>query len=146
MNIPVREGETIEGSRTTRNRPYPVLKCSRHVRFAFVCVRLDVGVAPRASGHIDVPHAAWRPPRAGVGPLHGPDSHAKLQLRTPTLLQLRLATVGRPCTSAIDWEFSHALDTLHKMVIPASHQVAMQSGRRLRHLAHQTWPQSTRLS
>ena len=26
MNIPVREGETIEGSRTTRNRPYPVLK------------------------------------------------------------------------------------------------------------------------
>ena len=24
--IPVREGETIEGSRTTRNRPYPVLK------------------------------------------------------------------------------------------------------------------------
>ena len=30
MNIPVREGETIEGSRTTRNRPYPVLKCSRH--------------------------------------------------------------------------------------------------------------------
>ena len=29
MNIPVREGETIEGSRTTRNRPYPVLKCSK---------------------------------------------------------------------------------------------------------------------
>ena len=29
MCIPVREGETIEGSRTTRNRPYPVLKCSR---------------------------------------------------------------------------------------------------------------------
>ena len=28
MNTPVREGETIEGSRTTRNRPYPVLKCS----------------------------------------------------------------------------------------------------------------------
>ena len=26
---PVREGETIEGSRTMRNRPYPVLKCSR---------------------------------------------------------------------------------------------------------------------
>ena len=24
MNTPVREGETIEGSRTTRNRPYPV--------------------------------------------------------------------------------------------------------------------------
>jgi len=23
-----REGETIEGSRTMRNRPYPVLKCS----------------------------------------------------------------------------------------------------------------------
>ena len=31
MNTPVREGETIEGSRTMRNRPYPVLKCSsRH--------------------------------------------------------------------------------------------------------------------
>ena len=26
MNTPVREGETIEGSRTMRNRPYPVLK------------------------------------------------------------------------------------------------------------------------
>ena len=34
MNIPVREGETIEGSRTTRNRPYPVLKCSRSVVLA----------------------------------------------------------------------------------------------------------------
>ena len=31
MNTPVREGETIEGSRTTRNRPYPVLKCSSDV-------------------------------------------------------------------------------------------------------------------
>ena len=30
MNTPVREGETIEGSRTMRNRPYPVLKCSRN--------------------------------------------------------------------------------------------------------------------
>ena len=29
MSTPAREGETIEGSRTTRNRPYPVLKCSR---------------------------------------------------------------------------------------------------------------------
>ena len=29
MNTPVREGETVEGSRTMRNRPYPVLKCSR---------------------------------------------------------------------------------------------------------------------
>ena len=28
MNTPGREGETIEGSRTMRNRPYPVLKCS----------------------------------------------------------------------------------------------------------------------
>jgi len=25
MKTPVREGETIEGSRTMRNRPYPVL-------------------------------------------------------------------------------------------------------------------------
>ena len=29
MNTPVREGETIEGSRTMRNRPYPELKCSK---------------------------------------------------------------------------------------------------------------------
>ena len=29
MNTPVRVGETIEGSRTMRNRPYPVLKCSK---------------------------------------------------------------------------------------------------------------------
>jgi len=29
MSTPAREGETIEGSRTMRNRPYPVLKCSR---------------------------------------------------------------------------------------------------------------------
>jgi len=29
MNTPVREGETLEGSRTMRNRPYPVLKCSK---------------------------------------------------------------------------------------------------------------------
>ena len=28
LNTPVRVGETIEGSRTMRNRPYPVLKCS----------------------------------------------------------------------------------------------------------------------
>ena len=27
MSTPAREGETIEGSRTMRNRPYPVLKC-----------------------------------------------------------------------------------------------------------------------
>ena len=32
MNTPVREGETIEGSRTMRNRPYQVLKCSRYPR------------------------------------------------------------------------------------------------------------------
>jgi len=32
MNTPVREGETIEGSRTMRNRPYPVLKCSKDER------------------------------------------------------------------------------------------------------------------
>ena len=36
MNIPVREGETIEGSRTTRNRPYPVLKCSKRERHPHV--------------------------------------------------------------------------------------------------------------
>ena len=38
MNTPVREGETIEGSRTMRNRPYPVLKCSS------VCGRLLVAL------------------------------------------------------------------------------------------------------
>ena len=32
MSTPAREGETIEGSRTMRNRPpYPVLKCSSTV-------------------------------------------------------------------------------------------------------------------
>ena len=32
MNTPVREGETIEGFRTMRNRPYSVLKCSTRSR------------------------------------------------------------------------------------------------------------------
>ena len=34
MITPAREGETIEGSRTMRNRPYPVLKCSSFSIFA----------------------------------------------------------------------------------------------------------------
>ena len=29
IRVLARQGETIEGSRTMRNRPYPVLKCSR---------------------------------------------------------------------------------------------------------------------
>ena len=39
MTTPVREGETIEGSRTMRNRPYPVLKCSSsaEARALFFC-------------------------------------------------------------------------------------------------------------
>ena len=44
MNTPVREGETIEGSRTMRNRPYPVLKCSSSGRFPgeyVICGVLD---------------------------------------------------------------------------------------------------------
>ena len=40
MNTPVREGETIEGSRTMRNRPYQVLKCSSTVRGLTVRVGL----------------------------------------------------------------------------------------------------------
>ena len=36
MNTPVREGETIEGSRTMRNRPYQVLKCSSMARRACI--------------------------------------------------------------------------------------------------------------
>ena len=32
MITPVRVGETIEGARTMRNRPYPVLKCSIKVK------------------------------------------------------------------------------------------------------------------
>ena len=36
--IAAREGETIEGSRTTRNRPYPVLKCSSTYS-VLVCTR-----------------------------------------------------------------------------------------------------------
>ena len=35
MNTPVRVGETIEGSRTMRNRPYPVLKCSSEANDIF---------------------------------------------------------------------------------------------------------------
>ena len=31
MSTPAREGETIEGSRTMRNRPYQVLKCSERL-------------------------------------------------------------------------------------------------------------------
>ena len=31
LTLTVREGETVEGSRTMRNRPYQVLKCSRGV-------------------------------------------------------------------------------------------------------------------
>ena len=46
MNTPVREGETIEGSRTTRNRPYPVLKCSRSRRESFC----GVGVRNNGTG------------------------------------------------------------------------------------------------
>jgi len=41
MNTPVREGETIEGSRTMRNRPYPVLKCS-----SLVCMFAEKTVIP----------------------------------------------------------------------------------------------------
>ena len=44
MNTPVRVGETIEGSRTTRNRPYPVLKCSL-LRVAGHASRTDRGLA-----------------------------------------------------------------------------------------------------
>ena len=41
MNTPVREGETIEGSRTMRNRPYPVLKCSSLTKQLFLSQRWD---------------------------------------------------------------------------------------------------------
>ena len=40
MNTPVREGETIEGSRTMRNRPYQVLKqvlkCTNNKQFLYI--------------------------------------------------------------------------------------------------------------
>ena len=69
MNTPVREGETIEGSRTMRNRPYPVLKCSRcmwrHEQHAWGWdqERDCVGPAlPRARGH---PPANAGAPQAG---------------------------------------------------------------------------------
>ena len=61
MNTPVREGETIEGSRTMRNRPYPVLKCSNHVGNA----SLKIGVPtpqshPRSLRSSESPVAAER--------------------------------------------------------------------------------------
>ena len=41
MNIPVREGETIEGSRTMRNRPYPVLSSAQVLRQKSTWMNLD---------------------------------------------------------------------------------------------------------
>ena len=43
MNTSVREGETIEESRTMRNRPYQVLKCSS-------CKRSVVQNPPKTRG------------------------------------------------------------------------------------------------
>ena len=45
MTTPVREGETIEGSRTMRNRPYPVLKCSSN--WCIMLSVLDTEAQPR---------------------------------------------------------------------------------------------------
>ena len=55
MNTPVRVGETIEGSRTMRNRPYQVLKCSRPVvtRQLSRCTRTNEGTPERQ-------HHRWR--------------------------------------------------------------------------------------
>ena len=50
MNTPVRVGETIEGSRTMRNRPYQVLKCSSWALCVVHALRagrgLPVGLLP----------------------------------------------------------------------------------------------------
>ena len=54
MSTPAREGETIEGSRTMRNRPYPVLKCSSN---SYMCTGRRVKV--RAGGD-NAPAAATR--------------------------------------------------------------------------------------
>ena len=48
MNTPVREGETIEGSRTMRNRPYQVLKCSKGLGGLYVGSFVVVFVGGRA--------------------------------------------------------------------------------------------------
>ena len=65
MNTPVRVGETIEGSRTVRNRPYQVLKCSRRQEVTSLSAAYQLVVGRhRASG----PAAAARPVEAGLGP------------------------------------------------------------------------------
>ena len=49
MSTPAREGETIEGSRTTRNRPYPVLKCSRSNSITSSIVEKLIDACPHTS-------------------------------------------------------------------------------------------------
>ena len=61
MNTPVREGETIEGSRTMRNRPYPVLKCSRGGARSQGKGRKSKHGSPRVGLRFGFPLAAERP-------------------------------------------------------------------------------------
>jgi len=57
MNTSVREGETIEGSRTMRNRPYPVLKCSSWAPQVDAMAHL-----PRADAVVlSASHFGWAP-------------------------------------------------------------------------------------
>ena len=98
MNIPVREGETIEGSRTMRNRPYPVLKCSRdddddtvHTttpRTTERCERREVIEARRAPSFF---HVAANPARAGETFVPSPCS---LQSVAPTRCRRRRILIG----------------------------------------------------
>ena len=58
MNTPVREGETIEGSRTRRNRPYPVLKCSKEFRSSESPAVRVLPIPPSRSLHPSLVHPA----------------------------------------------------------------------------------------
>ena len=53
MNTPVREGETIEGSRTMRNRPYPVLKCSSAHQVLYSCAKRQAQRRALVAGAVD---------------------------------------------------------------------------------------------
>ena len=99
MNTPVREGETIEGSHTTRNRPYPVLKCSSHTANLEMCPAWRTShLKLRASLSACV---AWR---GSSRPLSSITMHHSAQLafsRSLSLATLLLASTSRDVTHPV---------------------------------------------
>ena len=87
MNTPereMREGETIEGSRTMRNRPYPVLKCSRE------SVRTTVGIAS-STNKLPLYHSTTT---------RTPKPFPSQRLTTPSATARRTRTITRTGTSS----------------------------------------------